>query len=69
MALERLVRGGACGRRRLVHQGLVGGTVGLELFKNRWFDLDLETRHYFAFGGERGARYLLVPALAANVAF
>jgi hypothetical protein len=51
------------------HQALVGGTVGLELFKNRWFDLDVETRHYLAFGGERGARYLLVPALSASLAF
>jgi hypothetical protein len=50
-------------------QALVGGTVGLELFKNRWFDLDLETRHYLAFAGERGARYLLVPALSASLAF
>jgi hypothetical protein len=50
------------------NQAIVGGTAGIELFKNRWFDLDLETRHYLAFIG-RGPRYLLEPALAASVAF
>jgi hypothetical protein len=51
------------------HQALVGGTAGVELFKNRWFDLDLETRHYLAFGGDLGAHYVLVPALSASLAF
>jgi hypothetical protein len=50
-------------------QALVGASAGLELFKNRWFDLDLETRHYLAFGGELGAHYVLVPALGASLAF
>jgi hypothetical protein len=50
-------------------QAVVGATAGLELFKNRWFDLDIETRHYLAFGGELGAHYVLVPALAASLAF
>ena len=50
------------------NQAIVGGTAGIELFKNRWFDVDLETRHYLAFIG-RGPRYLLEPALAASVAF
>jgi hypothetical protein len=51
------------------NQAIVGGTAGIELFKNRWFDLDLETRHYLAFIGPRGAHYLLEPGLAASVAF
>jgi hypothetical protein len=51
------------------NQAIVGGTAGLELFKNRWFDLDLETRHYLAFIGPRGPHYLLEPALAASIAF
>lgn len=50
-------------------QALVGATLGIELFKNRFFDLDLEARNYFAFGGDRGGHYVLVPALAAGVAF
>jgi hypothetical protein len=51
------------------NQAIVGGTAGIELFKNRWFDLDLETRHYLAFIGPRGAHYLLEPGLSASVAF
>jgi hypothetical protein len=51
------------------HRALVGGTAGLELFKNRWFDLDLETRHYLAIGGELAPHYVLVPALSASMAF
>ena len=51
------------------NQALVGATLGIELFKNRFFDLDLEARNYFAFGGDRGGHYVLVPALAAGVAF
>jgi hypothetical protein len=51
------------------NQALVGATLGVELFKNRWFTLDLEARNYFAFGGDRGGHYVLVPALAAGVAF
>jgi hypothetical protein len=51
------------------NQAIVGGTAGIELFKNRWFDLDFETRHYLAFIGPRGPHYLLEPGLAASVAF
>ena len=51
------------------NQAILGGTVGIELFKNRWFDLDLETRHYLAFIGPRGPHYLLEPGLAASLAF
>jgi hypothetical protein len=51
------------------NQAIVGGTAGIELFKNRWFDLDVETRHYLAFIGPRGPHYLLEPGLAASVAF
>ncbi len=51
------------------NQALIGATLGLELYKNRWFGLDAEARNYLAFGGARGAHYLLSPALAARVAF
>lgn len=51
------------------NQALLGATLGLELYKNRWFGLDAEARNYLAFGGERGAHYLLTPALAARIAF
>lgn len=57
------------GRFEAHDQALVGATAGLELFNNRWLDVDLETRHYLAFGGEFGAHYVLVPALAASLAF
>jgi hypothetical protein len=51
------------------NQAMVGATLGVELYRNRWFGLDLETRHYLAFLGDRGAHYLFAPALAARVAF
>jgi hypothetical protein len=51
------------------NQALIGGTLGLELYKNRWFGLDVEARNYLAFGGSRGGHYLLEPALAARIAF
>ena len=51
------------------NQALVGATLGLELYKNRWFGLDAEARNDLAFGGSRGAHYLLTPALSARVAF
>jgi Domain of unknown function (DUF4349) len=51
------------------NQVLLGATLGLELYKNRWFGLDVEARNYLAAGGPRGAHYLLTPALAARVAF
>jgi hypothetical protein len=51
------------------NQALLGATLGLELYKNRWFGLDVEARNYLAFGGARGAHYLLTPALSACVAF
>lgn len=50
-------------------QVVLGATLGVELFKNRWFYLDLEARNYLAFGGPRGAHYALTPALAASLAF
>jgi hypothetical protein len=50
-------------------QVMLGATLGVELYKNRWFYLDLEARNYLAFGGERGAHYALTPALSASVAF
>lgn len=50
-------------------QALIGASLGLELYKNRWFIVDVEARNYFAFGDERGGHYLLLPALAAGVAF
>jgi hypothetical protein len=51
------------------NQVLLGATLGLELYKSRWFGLDVEARNYLAAGGARGAHYLLSPALAARVAF
>lgn len=50
-------------------QALVGVTLGLELYKNRWFGLDAEARNLLTFAGERGSHYLLSPALSARVAF
>jgi hypothetical protein len=51
------------------NQALVGATLGLELYKNRWFGLDAEARNYLAFGSDRGAHYALEPALSARIAF
>jgi hypothetical protein len=51
------------------NQAMMGATLGLELYKNRWLGVDLEARNYLAFGGSRGAHYLLTPALSARVAF
>jgi hypothetical protein len=51
------------------NQALLGATLGLELYKNRWFGVDLEARNYLAFGGSRGPHYLFTPALSAHVAF
>jgi hypothetical protein len=51
------------------NQALAGATLGIELYKNRWFGLDAEARNYLAFGGPRGGHYLLEPALTAKVAF
>jgi hypothetical protein len=50
-------------------QALVGATLGLELYKNRGFGVDLDARNYLAFGGSRGPHYLLSPALSAHIAF
>jgi uncharacterized protein DUF4349 len=50
-------------------QALIGATLGLELYKNRWFGLDVEARNHLAFLGPRGAHYLFTPALAARIAF
>ena len=50
-------------------QALVGATLGLELYKTRWFGVDVEARNYLAFGGSRGGHYVLTPALSARVAF
>lgn len=51
------------------NQALIGATVGLELYKNDWLSVDAEARNYLAFIGDRGAHYLLNPALAAAIAF
>lgn len=50
-------------------QAVLGATLGVELYKNRWFYLDLEARNYLAFLGDRGAHYALTPALSASLAF
>jgi len=51
------------------NQALVGATVGVELYKNDWVAIDAEARNYLAFIGERGAHYLLNPALSAAISF
>jgi hypothetical protein len=51
------------------NQALIGATIGLELYKNDWFGVDAEARNYLAFVGDRGAHYVLNPALAARIAF
>jgi hypothetical protein len=50
-------------------QVLLGATVGLELYKSRWFGVDAEARNYLAFIGDRGAHYVFNPALSARFAF
>ena len=51
------------------NQALVGATIGVELYKNNWFALDAEARNYVAFIGDRGAHYVLNPALSAAISF
>jgi len=51
------------------NQAMLGATLGLELYKTRWFGLDAEARNYLAFGGDRGGHYLLTPNLSARIAF
>ncbi|HYP99881.1 MAG TPA: DUF4349 domain-containing protein [Polyangiaceae bacterium] len=51
------------------NQALLGGTVGLELYKSDWFVIDAEARNYLAFIGDRGAHYVLNPALSAAISF
>jgi len=51
------------------NQALVGATLGLELYKNDWFAIDAEARNYLAFIGDRGAHYVLNPALSAAISF
>jgi Domain of unknown function (DUF4349) len=51
------------------NQAMLGATVGLELYKSRWFGLDAEARNYFVFGSDRGSHYVLSPALSARLAF
>lgn len=51
------------------HQALLGATLGLELHKTELFAVDVEARNYLAFFGERGAHYVLEPALSARIAF
>lgn len=51
------------------NQALLGATLGLELYKNRWLGLDAEARNYLIVIGDRAAHYGLVPALSARLAF
>ncbi|HEX2871543.1 MAG TPA: DUF4349 domain-containing protein [Polyangiaceae bacterium] len=57
------------GRFGTDNQAIVGATLGLELYKNGWFGVDVEARNYLAFLGDRGAHFLVTPALSARVAF
>jgi len=51
------------------NQALVGATIGVELYKNDWLGIDAEARNYLAFIGDRGAHYVLNPALSAAISF
>jgi hypothetical protein len=51
------------------NQAIIGATIGLELYKNDWFVVDAEARNYLAFLGDRGAHYVLNPALSAAISF
>ena len=57
------------GRFGADNQAIVGATLGLELYKNSWFGVDVEARNYLAFLGDRGAHFFVTPALSARVAF
>lgn len=50
-------------------QALLGATLGVELFKSDWLSVDAEARNYLAFLGDRGAHYVLNPALSAAISF
>jgi hypothetical protein len=50
-------------------QALLGASLGVELYKNRWFGVDVEARNYLAFGAARGSHYVFTPALSARIAF
>jgi hypothetical protein len=50
-------------------QAIIGATLGVELYKSRWFGVDVEARNYLAFGGARGGHYVLTPAFSARIAF
>jgi hypothetical protein len=48
---------------------VIGGTVGVELFKTNAFTHELDSRFLEAFGGRLGNHLVVVPALGANFAF
>ncbi|MGC4070359.1 MAG: DUF4349 domain-containing protein [Polyangiaceae bacterium] len=62
------IRGGY-GRIEGSDQALIGGTLGLELYKSRFMTLDLDLRALGAFGDSVGSHVILQPALGANFAF
>jgi|GEM_PF-886836 len=51
------------------NQILVGGTVGVELYKSDAVTLQFDSRFLEAFGGRLGNHLVIVPALGANFAF
>jgi hypothetical protein len=50
-------------------QFIVGGTLGMELFKSDPVTLSFDARFFEAFGGPLGNHLVIVPALGANFAF
>lgn len=50
-------------------QFVIGGTLGVELFKSAPVTLTLDTRFFEAFAGPLGNHLVIVPALGANFAF
>jgi len=60
---------GGYARDRGTDEILLGGTLGLEVYKSDFFKLDLETRAFGGFFGELGSHVLLEPGLAAHIAF
>jgi hypothetical protein len=59
------------GYARLVAEGAfaVGGTLGLELWKNETLSIDLEVRAYALLGIGDGTHALVEPGLAFHVAY
>lgn len=62
------LRGGYA-RVEATDQFVVGGTIGVEIFRAKAVTLELDSRFLEAFGGRLGNHLVIVPALGANFAF